>query len=492
MAKRKRDLEDHDSVHGQEAKKAKTQALAASKSEPAEAPKSKAKPSQNQNKAKPLEAETDGARTRTLPKRERRLEKKRLEREQKAALEAQLKPEKKEDDAIKIYDAIASKEHKKQKQKEEKRKSAFEELGGEDANHVPTALRKPKKRKHEKITPENKERDLVHRPSPQITSKIKKPRHKDRRNPDNGNAPSKKTSWRISDPVGGQMLDIDPIFSRDEKYLLVAYDTAILVYSTSTSLPVRRLSTNKSSRLSAFALSSSIDGQVFVSTAAGQIELWDWTEGSRLGRWKLSSSVHSLQTSPQSGDGSGHEIVYTVDRKDAGPWLISAHILAIGEDAGKADVKTLFTYKNPLCNVQILAGGRFVLATSGSQLIIGNTDKPNPPVLQELSYTWRIVDCPEWITSIDARISQIEIVAKSSRGGTRTHEALDIAVGGLKGAIHIYDNLLGKLVRTEQPTSNEIPEEIKSRRLHWHRNAVLSVKWSLDGEHTMLDIVFTY
>ena len=60
---------------------------------------------------------------------------------------------------------------------------------------------------------------------------------------------------------------------------------------------------------------------------------------------------------------------------------------------------------------------------------------------------------------------------------------MDVVVGGLKGAIHVYDDLLRKLVRLETHSQDSTFTDVNSRHIHWHRNAVLTVKWSKDGNY---------
>lgn len=178
-----------------------------------------------------------------------------------------------------------------------------------------------------------------------------------------------------------------------------------------------------------------------------------------------------------------YDLVYTVDRKGHGPWLISAHRLASGDNAAKTDVKTLFTSKEAISSVKTMEAGRVVVATSGTRLIIGFSEDPSPSLLKETAYTWRIIECPEWIVSMDVRARPLENVQKEYKGGKRQVENIDIAVGGLKGSIHLYEDLLRKLIRSDRRPSKDESGEINSRRLHWHRNAVLTVKWSVDGEY---------
>ena len=311
----------------------------------------------------------------------------------------------------------------------------------------------------------------------------KRERRKKKHGRNDNEQQAEKSPWKILDPIGGRMLDLEPVFSSDEKHLLLAYDKAIVVYSTATSLPIRHLRINKADRITAFAFSSSSESQIYLSTLSGTIERWDWSHGSRIGSWKLSSLIYSLKTVyPATSEADTNDLVFTVDTKGTGSWLMSAHRLADRANNMKPDVKTLLSHSKPISFMKVLENGRYIIATSESQLIIGNCDSPDPPNLQDLSYTWRIVECPEWITSFDARISYDELPKEQSKKGTKENASLVIAVGGLKGSIHIYEDLLGKLICKEHPNSKERPVDIMSRRLHWHRNAVLAIKWSLDGE----------
>ena len=253
------------------------------------------------------------------------------------------------------------------------------------------------------------------------------------------------------------------------------------MYSTSTSLLVRHLLIDTADSISAFALSSTTQGHLYLSTISGTIEKWDWTKGSRLGRWRTSSSIYSLVTTKQKTDDPSCDLIYTIDRKAQGSWLISVHRLA-GHGAGaKTDVKTLFTNQQALSSINVLERGRVIVATSGSELILGSSDEPAPSPLKDVSYTWRVIECPEYIASTDVRIRPSEEVQKSSKGGRSGANAIDIVVGGLKGSIYIYEDLLRKVVRRDHRAGKGNSVDITSQRLHWHRNAVQAVKWSADG-----------
>ena len=273
------------------------------------------------------------------------------------------------------------------------------------------------------------------------------------------------------------------------RFIFIAYSTSIAIYSTSTSLLVRQLQTHTAESVSAFSLSSTTQGHLYLSTISGSIEKWDWIEGSRLNRWRISSSIYSLVTAKQNADDPSSDLVYTIDRKGQGSWLVSVHRLAGDENGPKTDVKTLFTNQQALSSIKVLERGRVIVATSGSQLILGSSDEPAPSSLKDVSYTWRIVECPEYIVSADVRVRPSEEIQKMSKRGRTSSHVMDIVVGGLKGSIHIYEDLLRKIIKRDHVAGKASSVEITSRRLHWHRNAVQAVKWSADGECSSLQVL---
>ena len=267
------------------------------------------------------------------------------------------------------------------------------------------------------------------------------------------------------------------------RFLLVAYGTSIAVYSTSTSLLVRQFHINRADSISAFAVSSTVQDHLYISTINGIIEKWNWVEGLKLGHWISSSSIYSLVTAKRIPDNPGSDLVYTVDRKLQGPWLLSIHRLAGDEDGAKTDAKALLTNERALSSIKVLENGRVIVATSGSQLMIGSSDESAPFSLKEIIYRWRIVESPEFIVSTDVRVRPSEKIQTMPKRKKSAANAIDIVIGGLKGSIHIYEDLLWKMVKRDRPGKGS-SIEIVSRRLHWHRNAAQAVKWSADGRYS--------
>lgn len=266
------------------------------------------------------------------------------------------------------------------------------------------------------------------------------------------------------------------------RYLLIAYDAAINVYATSTSLLVRRLCVRKTERVTTFALCPSKTNHIFLSTNTGSIEKWDWIEGIRLEYWHISTPIYHLATSIDRSNGTSNDLVYTVDRKGEGQWMLTVHRLLGGDEASKTDLGTLIRIPEALTSVKILENGRIIVMTSGSRIIIGSTDKPDLIPLKDIAYVWREVKCPEWISTVDVRIRPYDTVSTKAKGtNLELDGALDVAVGTLRGKIIVYDDLLKNLIRQEGNIKSEKNRGISSQRMHWHRTAVLALKWSKDG-----------
>lgn len=245
---------------------------------------------------------------------------------------------------------------------------------------------------------------------------------------------------------------------------------------------MRRLCISKSDHITSFALSPSSAGQVFISTISGSIEKWDWIEGTKLEYWNTSIPIYNLATSVPSAQEIWNGLIYTVDRKAEGQWMLTAHRLLGGEDASRTDLGTLFRYHDSLTSARIVENGKVIVLTSGSQIILGSCGQPDPESLKDVFYVWRDLDALKWITSIDIRIRPHKtLVKKSKKEPPINPSAVDIAVGTSDGWITIYDNLLENIIHRENKTKSGKAEGVSSHRLHWHRYPVLAAKWSADG-----------
>lgn len=257
---------------------------------------------------------------------------------------------------------------------------------------------------------------------------------------------------------------------------------AIKVYSTSTSLLVRTLRTHNAEIVTGFAFSSIEPNQLYISTLSGITEKWDWISGIRLEFWNTKVPIHAVGTVSPNSTENDNGLVYTIDRHTRDRWLLTAHRLMGGQEAAKTELVVLLVYQRRLTSLKIVENGNIIIATAGSSLIIGTTKDANRPLLKDVTYVWREFECSEWITSIDIRLERQDATPKPPKESTKSVDSVDIVVGGLRGVIFIYEDILRKLIRKEKSSKTTKSEEISPRRLHWHRNAVSAVKWSADGE----------
>lgn len=184
------------------------------------------------------------------------------------------------------------------------------------------------------------------------------------------------------------------------RYLLLAFDNTINVYSTTTSLLVRRLRVSKSEVVSGYDFSSIDQSHLFVSTLSGTIQNWDWTAGKHMESWDTKAPIHSIKTSRTHEAQGGSGLVYTLDEHTKSRWLITAHRLFGGKEAEKTSLVVLLTYDRPLTSLKVLESGRTIIATAGSHILIGSTDQPEEPLLRDVTYNWRDFECTNGLLAL--------------------------------------------------------------------------------------------
>ena len=232
--------------------------------------------------------------------------------------------------------------------------------------------------------------------------------------------------------------------------------------------------------MSGFSFSTSVSNHLYIGSRSGFIDEWDWREGKRLGSWNTQCSIRALATATTTESTTTDRMVFTSDETFGGdsPYAITAHRLFGGDEADKTDLKTLWRSDKPVQSLQVFEAGRNIVATSEDTILIGTTADPNPTKLTDLVYSWRQISCSQHITSVDVRSKALVANSeKTSQKTKRPHPSFDIAIGTLFGIIFIYRDL------SAAHASNPSYSFQDPQRIHWHRNAVSSVKWSKDGNY---------
>lgn len=212
----------------------------------------------------------------------------------------------------------------------------------------------------------------------------------------------------------------------------------------------------------------------------GLVEKWDWDAGQRLGKWAISSQLFGIAITSKLSNDSEEDLVYTVEYY-RGSWVVTGNYLRDKKGLQPTEEHKLLKSVDPITSFKLLDSGRVLAVSAGKRLITGQLASPTSVALKDVTYTWREIVCPNWITSMDARSNNDhnEAIKKpTSTGGATVSTAVDVVIGDLKGSIFVYRNLLGGLIEKEKKRYAAAPV---SQHLHWHRNVVGAVKWSRDG-----------
>jgi NET1-associated nuclear protein 1 (U3 small nucleolar RNA-associated protein 17) len=287
--------------------------------------------------------------------------------------------------------------------------------------------------------------------------------------------------WSLSGPQGGWFLPQDPVFSPDEKYLLLAKPKTLEVYATETSLLVQELPVAGSVVILSYCISSVQPNQVYIADTAGIITLWNWTNGSKVGRWHIGASVRHLDVVKQPC--ADQDLLYAHEAGSS--HVINVHALRTGAQASKTELKRILKTSKPITGIQVLLQGKIVVASSAKSILIGKRTKLHKTAVQDFEYIWREFETPNHLTTFNAYV-RLPDADKSKKSQPDPRDHLDLAIGDGEGVIHLFEDILSSLATIEKSQKNKGgkilgPESLRPKRLHWHREAVGSIKWSLDG-----------
>lgn len=273
-------------------------------------------------------------------------------------------------------------------------------------------------------------------------------------------------SWALSPAQGGIFIDQDPLISANGDFLILPTASEIQIYSTKTSLLVRRL--HSVAEITTCALSEVDANKLYVGHRSGFISVWDFESGQQLGRYQAQTSIRQLACLSHSVN---QETILVLHEQGKTRLLVAYTVDQINHKIKRNE--TLLTKSNAVSGVRCLAGGSLILVSSQSKLLIGYSQNLGNEST-ELAFTWREISLSSTITSFDGQVNP----GKSKT--MRRIPSLDVVVGLESGVILQYEDLLFKLIGKEKNNSSD---SIMSRKLHWHRTAVNTVKWSRDRNY---------
>ncbi|KAL2755054.1 hypothetical protein ACRALDRAFT_1077183 [Sodiomyces alcalophilus JCM 7366] len=312
-------------------------------------------------------------------------------------------------------------------------------------------------------------------------------------NGQDGNATdAHNAGWKLSSPLGGRIADIDPVFSEDETHLILTYQTSIQVYSVSDSLLVRKIplplvrdGERKPIPLVVATCLSPIEPDfIWVACSDGRIWKVNWRHGTKPDDTLHTKSQTALDmcVAPVTLNKSAVDVLYVSEkRREAG--LIAAYCRKNGSHLVS---KTLFETKQPDQEIHLLRStdnGSVLVGAHAEGLVVGTIQVGSAKDGLDLESEFYSFETSDIVCTLDVRSSprkQATSTPKKQSGKVKS-EIIDVVTGGARGAMFIYNDLLNKLHNLRGSKSKK--EEIQARKVHWHRRAVHTVKWSRDGHY---------
>jgi NET1-associated nuclear protein 1 (U3 small nucleolar RNA-associated protein 17) len=372
-----------------------------------------------------------------------------------------------QDKALKVQSTPARSVSQEQDLSNSTQKKTFKERVLE-SKKIAKAEFKPFK---EKVLESKEAAKAESKPQASTLAKAKKQKHR---------TPAK---WAISPAQGGWFLPFDPVFSLDEKYIILANTKCLQIYSTETSLLASVLPIGSTGSVTAYALSSTKPSHVYVADSNGLITLWNWADGTKIGRWDIGATVRNMVVITQPG--SDEDLVYCHEAGNS--HIVNVHALRTNAQASKTELKRVLKAASPITNVQVLLQGKYVIISTAESITVGKRLKVTRTAVQEFEYVWRELKFSKRVTTCHTYFRQPETLEKGKRTAEYERDILDLAVGDEIGVVLLFEDILASFAAIEpiqkgERSKTDSAESFRPKRLHWHRDAVGSVKWSLDGE----------
>lgn len=314
------------------------------------------------------------------------------------------------------------------------------------------------------------------------------------------------TTWKLSEPMGGAMTDIDPIFSADEEHIIIIYHNSLQIYTTADSLLERRIKLPEDERpkqIATAVLSATTPELVWIGCADGALYRADWTTGAieRVQRFQApAAAVAQRKSKPAADDDTSllvgmtseavrigsetKEVLYLSEGSSAAAgWKVTAYdATQLETEAGHV----LFTAPpSTSSTIQILRTedkGRFVVGISGRMVFVGGLKAASTlSSVADLAaaYQFYSLDAADEVSCVDLRVTR-----------RKKGPALDLVVGCTRGTIYAYEDVFTRLhdatAVSNGADAKSAPKKktnINPRKYHWHPMSVNAVKWSKDGNY---------
>ncbi|KAI0199785.1 hypothetical protein F4808DRAFT_199902 [Astrocystis sublimbata] len=294
-------------------------------------------------------------------------------------------------------------------------------------------------------------------------------------------------TWKVSKPIGGRMLDIDPILTDDEKHMILAYNTSLQVYSAPESLLLRKIqlplkhTNGRRDQIAAVCPSPTSPNLLWVASHGGLIWLLDWTTGtgSEAHIFLDCDRLHDMFVDQVKIGKHARDVLYASARKEDA-WHIIAHDM---DQLEVKESKTIFSCPSVIQSLRIAQHGQTFAAYAERDVILGYRKQEAAANFDDLTHEVVTLDASDEITCLDLQVtSRVHLTRKSLREASDV-PVMDLVIGCARGAVFIYHDLIPQIRMLN--TTKGHHNAIQPRKYHWHRKAVHAVKWSRDGNYVL-------
>jgi NET1-associated nuclear protein 1 (U3 small nucleolar RNA-associated protein 17) len=232
-----------------------------------------------------------------------------------------------------------------------------------------------------------------------------------------------------------------------------------------------------------YCLSPTNSNILWVASSDGSIFSIDWISGFGADQyWTVSSTgcIHMTVDSMES-KGRKRDVVFTTEVRKDGAYRITANELASPDSSIQTAARTIYTSNQRIQFLKSANNGAVLVGASGKRILLGRLRSTDYDTIDKIRYEFRVFESTEIIKSLDIRISDRRDTGLSKKNILKKTPVVDLVVGDIRGMIFVHSDLAGKLFTLSSDGSLASGLSIAPRKLHWHRQAVHTVKWSLDG-----------
>lgn len=276
------------------------------------------------------------------------------------------------------------------------------------------------------------------------------------------------------------------------RYLILTYNTSVQVYTASDSLLLRRITigaVNSSATIAATKLSLKNPEYIWVACSDGYIYYVNWTKTDETHQFfqTISGTAKAITVTTTNAADAETDVVVVAESSSANQMELTAYGGDIISSPLSKSILAVERPGNGLHLIESSQDGSVLVGAFNDSLFLGVASQEQPTSFEQLQYDFFSFNVPDLITTLDFRsYSTSALSGNKSKGQRDSDKVVDVIVGGARGAIYLYHDVLSRSQALGK--SNSAKDGIQAQKFHWHRKAVHSVKWSRDGMFCVFDL----